>query len=78
MQKGGVVWSIDPDQMDTIHDTDGKMIQTWGSRVSLEADKTTGQVRVIVDGEEKEVHEHVSVAQLMKLQQRMAVWAAKL
>lgn len=78
VQKGGVVWSLDSDQMDTIHDSDGKMIQIWGGRVVLEADKNTGKVRVIVDGEEKEVHDHVSVAQLMKMQQRMAVWAAKL
>lgn len=74
--RGGVV--VDTDQMDTIHDSHGKMIQTWGGRVVLEADKTTGTVRVIIDGEEKEVHEHVSVSQLMKMQQRMAIWAAKL
>lgn len=78
LQKGGVVTGQGGYQMETIHDSHGKMIQTWGGRVVLEADKTTGTVRVIIDGEEKEVHEHVSVSQLMKMQQRMAIWAAKL
>lgn len=79
MLKGGVVWSVDADQMDTIHDSEGRMIQSWAEgRVILEADKNTGAVRVLVNGEEKESYEHVSVAQLMKIQQRLAVMAATL
>lgn len=76
LKKGGKHF---PDkEMATIHNAHGQMIQTWGSRIRLVADKETGDVTVYVDGEEREHHEKMKVAQLMSLQARMGLLAASL
>lgn len=77
MQKGGQVWTVDDHQMDTVFDSDGIMRQYFGDRISLVVDRSN-HVTVYIDGEVKEEHDSLSIAQLMKLQHRMTVLAASI
>ena len=59
---------------DTIHDANGRMIQTWGGgKVRLEVTKETGDAVWYVDGKERGKKSALSVAGLMALQQKLGV-----
>lgn len=75
MQRGGQVWTVDDNQMDTVYDYDGVMHQYFGEHISLEIDRSN-RVTVYIDGEVKEEHESMNIAELLKLQERMRILAA--
>lgn len=73
LRKGGQVVD-DSNRFDTIHDANGRMIQTWGDgKVRLEVSKETGDAVWYVDGKERGKKPALSVAGLMALQQKLGV-----
>ena len=71
IRKGGKIY--DAEEMATIHDSGTKMIQTWGDRIRLEADKSTGAVVWYVDGKKRGERSDVSIADLLVLQHRLGL-----
>lgn len=71
IRKGGKIY--DAEEMATIHDSGTKMIQTWGDRIRLEADKSTGVVVWYVDGKKRGERSDVSIADLLVLQHRLGL-----
>lgn len=73
LKKGGI--RIDAGSaFETIHDANGRMIQTWGGgKVRLEVSKETGDAVWYVDGKERGKKPALSVTGLMALQQKLAV-----
>lgn len=74
LQKGGVL--ADPDEMTTIFESDGNMVQTWGDRYRLVVDRSSGDVRVFVDGVVKHHYRDMSIVDLMKEQRRISLLSA--
>lgn len=73
LKRGGRVIE-ESSAMETIHDADGRMIQTWGGgKVRLEVSKETGDAVWYVDGKESGKKSALSVSALMALQQKLAV-----
>ena len=73
LRKGGQVVD-DSNRFDTIHDANGRMIQTWGDgKVRLEVSKETGDAVWYVDGKERGKKPALSVSGLMALQQKLGV-----
>ncbi|MDD7559217.1 MAG: hypothetical protein SOW44_09030 [Porphyromonas sp.] len=73
LKKGGI--RVDAGStFETIHDANGRMIQTWGGgKVRLEVSKETGDAVWYVDGKERGKKPALSVSGLMALQQKLAV-----
>lgn len=71
IRKGGKIY--DAEEMATIHDSGTKMIQTWGDRIRLEADKSTGDVVWYVDGKKRGERSDVSIADLLVIQHRLGL-----
>lgn len=73
LKRGGRVIE-ESSAMETIHDANGRMIQTWGGgKVRLEVSKETGDAVWYVDGKERGKKPALSVSGLMALQQKLAV-----
>lgn len=73
LRKGGQVVD-DSNRFDTIHDANGRMIQTCGGgKVRLEVSKETGDAVWYVDGKERGKKTALSVSGLMALQQKLGV-----
>lgn len=73
LRRGGTIVG-DAEAFNTIHDANGRMIQTWGDgKVRLEVSKETGDAVWYVDGKERGKKPALSVSGLMALQQKLGV-----
>lgn len=73
LQRGG---KLVTEEMVTIFESNGDMVQTWGDRARIVVEKSTGNVKVYVDGTlDKEV-KGMSIADLMKEQRRIGLLVA--
>lgn len=72
LQKGGRVVG-DELHMETTFGSNGDMVQTWGGRVKLIAERASGKVRVYVDGDLDREYDNLTVSELMKEQHRISV-----
>ncbi len=77
-QMGGVPnWK--PEDVETTHEeSEQTMTQTFGSRVKLVAGFTTGNIRVLVDGEVKREEKDMSIPEFMRLQREVEMMAMSL
>lgn len=62
-------------EMQTMHDGE-RMIQTWGDRARLVADKATSEVKVYVDGVLERTYPRMTVTELMREQRRLGILVA--
>ena len=67
LQKGGQ-WLMLAPVMETIHDADGWMRQYFSPHVMIEADKTTGDAALLLDGEAVHRVKNISLVGLAELQ----------
>lgn len=72
LQKGGRVVG-DELRLETQFASNGDMMQNWGDRAKLVAEKRTGKVRVFIDGELDREYSDISVKELMQEQHRIGV-----
>ena len=64
---------------ETTYDHHAKtMTQAFGPRVRIEYDRETGETKVFVDGECKEIHTGLDVPEFMQLQGEVQLMAAAL
>lgn len=79
LKRGGKLTEGYIPQCETTHNTaDCTMEQRFGSRVKIVADRTNGNVSVIVDGTKKYSYNNLSVAEFMQLQNEVEQMAATL
>lgn len=79
LQRGGKLTEGYIPTCETIHNTAARMTeQTFGPRVKIVADRTNGNVSVIVDGVEKDSYNNLSVPEFMQLQNEVEQMAATL
>ncbi|TGG40517.1 hypothetical protein [Duncaniella freteri] len=68
LNRGGIIMVVSP-EMETMHDADGYMRQYYPNGVMLEADKTTGDVKVYDrDGNVSLSVEHAKISKLNEIQ----------
>ena len=79
LKRGGKLTEGYIPQCETTHNTaDRTMEQTFGSRVKIVADYKTNEVKVFVDGIEKEKYNISSIPEFMQLQNEVEQMAAAL
>lgn len=79
LQRGGTLSEGYLPKCETTHDTARMtMEQRFGARVMIVADRRNGDVRVMVDGKEKENYDNLSIAEFMQLQYETELLAAAL
>lgn len=79
LRRGGkLAGGEEPECETTFNEADQTMVQTFGERVKIVVDRETDTTRVYVDGERKSVHEDLSVADFMRLQDETRLMAAAL
>ncbi len=67
IERGGEVM-VTLREVETIHDSAGKMIQTFPNGARLEIDKTNGNARIIYKGEEVAAFEDIKMSQVYDIQ----------
>lgn len=67
MERGGDVM-VTLREMETIHDSNGMMIQTFPNGARIEISKKDGDARIIYKGEEVATFENVTIASLYDIQ----------
>ncbi len=67
LERGGEIM-VTLREVETIHDSNGMMIQTFPNGARLEISKLTGDARIIFRGEEAARFDNVTVAQLYDIQ----------
>ncbi|MDN4753864.1 hypothetical protein QYZ87_04870 [Porphyromonadaceae bacterium W3.11] len=70
LQRGG---KLVTEEMVTIYESNGDMIQTWGNRARLVANMKSGDVMVYIDGQLDRQFKNMSIAELMKEQNRISL-----
>ena len=79
LKRGGKLTEGYVPQCETVHNTaDCTMEQTFGPRVKIVADRKSNEVKVFVDGVEKERYNISSIPEFMQLQNEVEQMAAAL
>lgn len=79
LKRGGKLTEGYVPQCETVHNTaDSTMEQTFGPRVKIVADRKSNEVKVFVDGAEKERYNISSIPEFMQLQNEVEQMAAAL
>lgn len=71
IQRGGKV--AGGDVMETSFDSSGNMVQTWGEVARLVANKSTGHIKVYIDGNLDREYPQMTIRELMLEQHRIGV-----
>lgn len=72
LQKGGKVVGEEL-TLETHFKSNGDMVQCWGNRAKLVAERASGKVRVFVDGELDREYDNLTITELMKEQHRINI-----
>lgn len=71
LQKGGKL--VAEEEIVTIFESNGDMVQTWGDKARLVADRATGDVKVFVNGQLDRQYKDMSITDLLKEQKRIGL-----